>query len=149
MMSPIAIKSAIAAQKRAATGEVIKGSGRRRTVYTRPAVVDLIRKCGSIQALGRLRGGLAFGAFKGTVKPSEKTEREWERAFWGRVIELMLASNGDPCPTFIYNHQLRWHKSPAIEAAVQAAMVAAMAALPSPAERLRAQGITIEGITSL
>lgn len=144
-MSPIAIASAKAAYKRVENGESIKGSGRRRTVYKRPPITDLIAKCGSIQALGRMRGALAVGAERGNVNPSEKTERKWERAFWKRVIEIMLTTRE---PVFVYNHQLRWAKpSKAMADAIEAAFEAQCKMLPSPVEELRAAGIAIEGVT--
>jgi hypothetical protein len=117
------------------------------TAYKRPPIAEVFGQCGSIQALGRVRSGLAYGAFQGTIHPSEKTERSWERAFWTRVIELILSADGvTVCPTFIYNHQLRWKRPPHIAAAVDAAFEAQYRSLPSPAERMRAHGIVIEGI---
>lgn len=149
ILSPIAYKSAVEAQKRIAAGEVVKHSGRRRTEYRRPSVATLIQKCGSIQALGRLRSGLAYGAAAGNVNPSERTEREWERLFWKRVLELILSCKEDSpeSPTFIYNHCLRWMKPAGVQEAIEAATEAVTAELPSQAETLRRKGIIIEGVT--
>jgi hypothetical protein len=93
--------------------------GRKLTTYRRPPIVQLIASCGSIQALERVRRSLIYGAYIGKIEPSEKTERAWEHAFWKRVVELILAADGvSACPTFIYNHQLRWPKPPGVAMAV-------------------------------
>jgi (p)ppGpp synthase/HD superfamily hydrolase len=122
MMSPIAIASA-----RHSFGTIVKGSGRRRTVYKRPPIVELIGMVGSIQALGRLRGALATGALHGTIDPSEKTERKWERAFWKQVVELILKSKN---PTFEYNVVKPWAKPNWAELAVQTAFELQCKSLP-------------------
>lgn len=127
MMSPIAIQSAKASAK---AGFAVKGTGRRRTTYARPPVRVLIEKCGSIHALRRLRGSLAYGSWLGKVNPSEKTEREWERAFWKRVIELILSAPNAVEASFIYNTQLTWLKPPSIELAVKTAAQAAYKSFP-------------------
>lgn len=148
MMSPIAIKSAIKARDRAAAGETIKHTGNRRTEYTRPPIVEQIAKCASIEELGAMRMALSVGAYRGDVQPSEKTEREWERAFWKRVLELMLTADGETvCPTFIYNYVLTWSKPAAVAAAIEAALEAVMPGIPNRTERLRRKGINIEGVT--
>jgi len=142
-MSPIAIKSARAANKRLEAGGTIKGTGTRRTEYKRPPIAALIGACGSVQALGRMRGMLSKMAHEGRMTPSEKTEAEWERIFWKRVLVIMLSTQ-EPC--FVYNYILRWPKPPHFAAAIEAAFEAQCRSLPSPTDRLRAQGITIEGI---
>lgn len=123
MMSPIAILSAKEARNR----PVIKGTGRRRTVYRRPPIVELIGMCRSIQALGRLRGALALGSLKGTIDPSEKTERAWEQAFWKRVVVIMLTTKK---PSFVYNEVLRWGKPAWAAEAIEVAFKAQCQSLP-------------------
>jgi hypothetical protein len=149
MISPIALQTCrdIASGRRLGRGEggTVKGTGRRRTSYPRPPIVELIGMCGSIQALGRLRGALATGAFHGTITPSEKTERAWERAFWKRAAELILSSDR---PTFIYNYMIRWPRPQWARELIEMALELQCKSLPSDAERLLQQGIIIQGVTS-
>lgn len=106
--------------------------GRKLTSYRRPPIVQLIAKCGSIQALERVRRTLMYGAHIGKIEPSEKTERAWEHAFWKRVIELILTADGvRVCPTFIYNHQLRWFKHPHVALAIETALELRCRELPT------------------
>lgn len=141
-LSPIARKSAKAAYERHASGGEVKGTGRRRTQYRRPPMAKIIEMCGSVQALGRMRGMLANAAYEGRMNPSQKTESEWERVFWTRVIALLVQN-----PIFVYNHTLRWAKPPHIRQAIEYTFEAIVKSLPSPAERLKARGIIIEGVT--
>lgn len=122
MNSPIAIQSA-----REAQGREVKGTGRRSTAYRRPPIVDIIAMCGSVQALGRLRWMLANASWEHRLNPSEKTERSWERAFWKRVIEIMLTTDN---PTFVYNETLRWAKPAYIADAIEVAFQSQCKSLP-------------------
>ena len=111
----------------------------------RPPIVELIRMSKSIEGLGRIRGALSYGALRGTIDPSEKTERAWERMFWRRVLEIMLTTKR---PCLVYNDVLRWGKPAWAAEAIQIAFEAQCKSLPSPADELRAKGITIEGVTT-
>jgi len=149
MMSPIAIQSAKEAAERAAAGEGIKGSGRRRTEYTRPSIKDSILAAVSIDALADLRRNLVIAiAAGGMRKADDKTRSAWEEALWQRVVALILGAETAEEASYIYNVILRWPKLPHVAFAIEAALEVVGKILPSPAERLAREGITIEGVTS-
>lgn len=118
---------------------------RKLTHYRQPSITERLATAATIEELRELRDALAVLFAAGRMQPTEKTHREWNVQLWARVLELMRA---DPtCACHIYNVTLRWPKPEALARDMERQLKLLIAPLPSPAARLREQGITIVGIT--
>lgn len=118
---------------------------RKLTTYRRPSIANLISIAPDINQLAQLREGMAVMFRAGELAPSEDTRREWHARLWARVLELMQTQPEHA--SYIYNVTLGWPKPAGLEAVIEEVSRRASASIPSPAERLRAQGIIIVGVT--
>lgn len=116
------------------------------TTYIRPSVRTLIETAPDIDRLARLRQGLARVAAAGKMTAEKKTLDRWTLALWNRVGELLVAAPTPEQATYVANVVRRWPKAGAVERELEALLARHVAAMPSPAERWKAQGITIEGV---
>lgn len=120
---------------------------RKFTTYKHPPITDAIAAAVHISVLAAYRDQLSQAFASGQLTPSEKTKRDWLAALWARVIELMRAAPTPEEVMLIYSVTMGWAKPPGLQLALEVLMQKRCAELPSPAERLKAQGIVIAGVT--
>lgn len=115
-------------------------------VYDKRSWRDVFKTAPSFSALLVVRRRLLVGLATGKLRPEAKTARKWIDAFESRVMELAANAQtaGELC--FIVNTSRRLLLDDAISQLNKIA-VARFAALPSPAQQLRANGIAIQGVT--
>lgn len=112
----------------------------------RPPVARLIREAPDVETLEVIRHEIFAIYLMGKLKASPRSMRVWETELWARVIELMRQQPRRA--PFIFTVTLGWSKPHELHLELEKLMREVTAPLPSDAELLRAQGITIQGITS-
>lgn len=137
--------SALAARER----PDVKGSGRRYTVHRTPSILELIQCATSMVHLHGIRVTIGLSYNMGKMDADKKTLRQWDDAFYSRVVFLLLCSPTIERLCLDYETQRSWDKAPELVAVIEQAFQARAKQLPNPTERLLAAGITIEGITRL
>lgn len=120
---------------------------RKLTTYKQASILEQIEQAPEISVLAGYRNQIGVARLSGQLQPSEKTMREWTAALWQRVVELMRAAQTPEQVTFIFNATLGWPKPHDFALALESICFRRCAELPSPAERLKAQGVVIAGIT--
>lgn len=121
---------------------------RKLTTYTQPSIAERLATAPTIEDLSRLWGALGRRVAAGQIDADEKTMQRWVAACWLRVEELIANAQtpGEAC--YVFNVTLRWPKPAGVERRLRSDLERVVRALPSDAERLKAQGVVIQGVTA-
>lgn len=111
------------------------------TTYKNPSILTLIETAGSIDALAAMRAEMRRAYVTQEITPSDKTARAWSDAFWVRVFELMTEQPRSA--PYIFNVSLCWEKPHGLHLALEAHLQQVTKDLPSDADSLRIQKISI------
>ena len=120
---------------------------RKLTTYTQPSIAERLATAPTIEDLAVLWRELGRRVVMGKIDADGKTVQRWIAACWLRVEELIQAAPtpGEAC--YVFNVTRTWPKPPGVERALRDVLERTVRAMPSDAERLKAQGIVIVGIT--
>ncbi|WP_438482747.1 hypothetical protein [Oleiharenicola lentus] len=118
------------------------------TTYSRPSIEKQLLAVRTIEGLANYREALQEMFADKRMDPEPKTVRKWNEALWAKVFELLLAARSASEATYIFNVQMRWEKSPVLEAAVDQHLAAVVERMPDDVERAAHNGVVIEGIST-
>lgn len=118
------------------------------TTYNRPSILRQIETALSFKHLSALRTTIGLSYRMGKMDAEKKTLRQWDDAFYSRLIFILLRIQVIEELCLAYEEARGWMKDPQLDTLIEQAFQARAAQLPNPTQRLLAAGVTIEGVTT-